>query len=57
VDFGDVADIAVPDHLGALARAFVGVALVAHLRGDAVLAAAARNWRASQTVRTSGFCT
>ena len=36
MDFGDVADFARPDHLGALARAFVRVALVAHLRGDLV---------------------
>ena len=36
VHFGDVADIAVPDDLGALPRAFVGIALVAHLGRDLV---------------------
>ena len=37
VDFGDVADLAGPDHLRALAGAFVRVALVAHLRRDLIL--------------------
>ena len=37
MDFGHVADLAAPDHLGALPRAFVRVALVAHLRGHFVL--------------------
>src|SRR5439155_23197468 len=32
VHFGHVADLARPDHFGGLARAFVRVALVAHLR-------------------------
>ena len=36
VDLGDVADFAAPDDFGALAGAGIGVALVAHLRGDAV---------------------
>ena len=36
VHFGHVADLARPDHFGGLARAFVRVALVAHLRGDLV---------------------
>ena len=36
VHFGDVADVAVPDDLRGLPRAFVGIALVAHLRGDLV---------------------
>ena len=37
VDFGDVADVAVPDNLRALAGAGLRVSLVAHLRRDAVL--------------------
>ena len=37
VHFGDVADLARPDHFGALPAAFIGVALVAHLRRDVVL--------------------
>jgi hypothetical protein len=37
MDFGHVADLAAPDDFCALARAFVRVALVAHLSGDAVL--------------------
>ena len=36
VDFGDVADLAGPNHFGRLARAFVRIALVAHLGGDSV---------------------
>ena len=35
--FGHLADLAGPDHLGALPGPLVGIALVAHLRGDLVL--------------------
>ena len=42
VHFGDAADLARPDHLAALPRAFARVALVAHLRGHAVLSRAQR---------------
>src|ERR1700757_3674483 len=34
MDFADVSDFAVPDHFGALASAFVRIALVPHLCGD-----------------------
>jgi hypothetical protein len=37
MNFGDLADVSVPDHLGTLARAFVRVTLITHLRGDVVL--------------------
>src|SRR5262249_45373918 len=36
VDFGDSANIAIPDHLAALARAFIGIALIPHLGRDPV---------------------
>ncbi len=36
VHFGDVADLAGPDHFGALPRTFVRIALIAHLRGDLI---------------------
>ena len=37
MDFGHVADLACPDHLGGLTGAFVRISLVAHLSGDFVL--------------------